>query len=402
MRVFIDAGHNFSGCDTGATGNGLREQDITYLIAKELKALLTDSGYEVMLSRNTPEENLGCTTSESLKLRCKMSNEWGADLFVSIHCNAHDNVNTRGTEVFAYSLNSTAGAYAKNIQSAIVNKLGMTDRGVKQYPWYVLEHTKAPAVLVETGFITNGADAMLLVYNRKDFAEAIYEGIIGKKKEENNVGQTVMELKGNIYVQEIEPKDFEIKVVDCKKKDISSDSYFNCGFFTAEKSGKTIPVGNLANNGVVYSTARENASWINLSGHKLTTIYTAERGISGNIICLIEQTDDIKRIPNLKTAISGIPVIVGGKRVSLDEIKAEGYFGDEVYDTWHGFLGIRHNKLVYIAMKCGFDEMCWALVALGIYDAIKLDGGGSFVLKDNKILEATSENRRIHNIGVWM
>ena len=46
--------------------------------------------------------------------------------------------------------------------------------------------------------------------------------------------------------------------------------------------------------------------------------------------------------------------------------------------------------------------MCWALVALGIYDAIKLDGGGSFILKNGKILEETNENRRIHNIGVWM
>ena len=60
-----------------------------------------------------------------------------------------------------------------------------------------------------------------------------------------------------------------------------------------------------------------------------------------------------------------------------------------------------HGKLCYVAMKCGFSEMCWALVALGIYDAIKLDGGGSFILHDVKELEGTSENRRIHNVGVW-
>ena len=52
-------------------------------------------------------------------------------------------------------------------------------------------------------------------------------------------------------------------------------------------------------------------------------------------------------------------------------------------------------------MKCGFDEMCWALVAFGIYDAVKLDGGGSFILKNGKELEGTTENRRIHNVGVW-
>ena len=52
-------------------------------------------------------------------------------------------------------------------------------------------------------------------------------------------------------------------------------------------------------------------------------------------------------------------------------------------------------------MKCDFGKMCWALVALGIYDAIKLDGGGSFILKNGEIIKATGENRRIHNVGIW-
>lgn len=37
MRICIDAGHNYSGFDTGALGNGLREQDITFKIADKLK-----------------------------------------------------------------------------------------------------------------------------------------------------------------------------------------------------------------------------------------------------------------------------------------------------------------------------------------------------------------------------
>jgi len=119
------------------------------------------------------------------------------------------------------------------------------------------------------------------------------------------------------------------------------------------------------------------------------------------VSCFVMKTDTLENIPGLRTAISGIPIILGGKRVSYDEITAEGYFGNELYDTWHGFLGIRHGKLCYVAMKCGFEEMCWALVALGIYDAIKLDGGGSFILHDVKELEGTNENRRIHNVGVW-
>ena len=128
----------------------------------------------------------------------------------------------------------------------------------------------------------------------------------------------------------------------------------------------------------------------------MTTIYTTKDGTCG-----IVKTDRLDSIPGLKDAVSGIPIIVAGKRVSMDEVKAEGYFGDEVYNTWHGFLGIRHGKLVYVAMKCAFNEMCWTMVALGIYDAIKLDGGGSFILHDETEIDATSEDRRIHNIGIW-
>ena len=132
------------------------------------------------------------------------------------------------------------------------------------------------------------------------------------------------------------------------------------------------------------------------SRDKLTTIYTTNDGTCG-----LTKTDDLTTVSGLKTAVSGIPVIVGGKYVPMEDIKAEGYFGDELYNTWHGFLGIRHGKLVYVAMKCGFDAMCWALVALGIYDAVKLDGGGSFILKNGKELEGTAENRRINNVGGW-
>ena len=41
MKIFIDAGHNYSGADTGATGNGLKEQDITFYVSIILKEYLT-------------------------------------------------------------------------------------------------------------------------------------------------------------------------------------------------------------------------------------------------------------------------------------------------------------------------------------------------------------------------
>ena len=86
----------------------------------------------------------------------------------------------------------------------------------------------------------------------------------------------------------------------------------------------------------------------------------------------------------------------------MQEIKDEGYFGNETYDTWHGFIGIRDKRVVYVASKCDFTLMVYLLeVLLGIKDAIKLDGGGSFILHNGKFEIATNENRRIHNIITW-
>lgn len=211
------------------------------------------------------------------------------------------------------------------------------------------------------------------------------------------MAQTVMKLPPEVFVQELNPYTFDFQVCDCRKKDIKAKRFFNGGYFAVLASGETIPVGNLAAGGKIITQSNLNPSWINLAGKQLTTVYTDKNGQCG-----ITKTDDLTTIQNLKTAMSGIPIIIGGKYVNMEQIKSEGYFGNEVYNTWHGFLGIRHNKPVYIGMQCGFDSMCWAMVALGVYDAVKIDGGGSFILHDDdKNLVATSENRRVNNFGFW-
>ncbi|MBR5236176.1 MAG: N-acetylmuramoyl-L-alanine amidase [Clostridia bacterium] len=397
MKIFIDAGHNHAGCDLGAVGNGLCEQDVTFQIAAALGPQLVARGHQVKMSRNEQADSIGQTESDSLYKRVQMANDWDAELFISIHCNAFDR-KARGTETLVYSKKSAAYPVAEKVQTAVVKRLGTADRGVKERPdLVVLRQTNAPALLIETAFIDNKDDAALLKNNQKIFAEAIFSGICGESlKEEESLVQTVMKLPKDVYVQEIEPKDFRVVVCDVAKNDVPGQSYFNCGYFATEKGGKTIPVGNLASDGKIITQAKDNAEWINLSGKALTTIYTTNLGECG-----ILKTDNLEVIKGLKAAVSGVPIIVGGKYVPYNKITSEGYFGNELYDAWHGFLGIRHGKLCYVAMKCDFDAMCWALVALGVYDAIKLDGGGSFILKDGKVLAATGENRRIHNVGVW-
>ena len=90
------------------------------------------------------------------------------------------------------------------------------------------------------------------------------------------------------------------------------------------------------------------------------------------------------------------------KDLTLDAIKAEGYSGAELYNTWHGFIGIRANRLVYVAAKLDFELMVYLLEVLGIRDAIKLDGGGSFILHNGSFEVATPENRRINNVITWV
>ena len=101
-KIYIDQGHNPSGVNTGAEGNGLREQDVTYAVGQELARLLRRSGnYEVRLSRNTPTEVLGSSNASSLRTRVQDANAWGADYFISIHTNRSTDPSAKGIEAYA-------------------------------------------------------------------------------------------------------------------------------------------------------------------------------------------------------------------------------------------------------------------------------------------------------------
>ena len=80
IKIFVDQGHNPSGFNAGAEGNGLREQDITYTVGAYLADILAaDDRFEVRTSRTTPEEVLGYNNTSSLRTRVEMANEWPAD-----------------------------------------------------------------------------------------------------------------------------------------------------------------------------------------------------------------------------------------------------------------------------------------------------------------------------------
>jgi N-acetylmuramoyl-L-alanine amidase len=165
VKIFIDPGHG--GNDPGATANGLFEKDLTLSIALKLKAeLLKYENVQVKLSR---ENDTYLTLSE----RAKMANDWGADIFISIHINAGGGV---GFESYIYngSVSTSTIAYQNIIHEEIVKVTGWNDRGKKRENYAVLRETKMPAILTENGFIDNTTDANKL--KNDSFLDNISQG----------------------------------------------------------------------------------------------------------------------------------------------------------------------------------------------------------------------------------
>lgn len=180
IKVYVDQGHNPSPPNTGAEGNGYREQDITYEVGQRLATLLRNNGrFDVRLSRPTSGTQLGTSNAGSLRARVDEANAWGADYFISIHTNASVSKGASGTEVLVYSSPSSAATLAEDVLNRVTEITGFESRGVKLRPGlYVLRKTNMPAILVELGFISNPYEATFMANNPSLFAQGIYQGLL--------------------------------------------------------------------------------------------------------------------------------------------------------------------------------------------------------------------------------
>ena len=162
-KIFIDAGHNYKGYDTGVEGNGLREQDITFAIAQCIGRVLIANGHTVKYSRAKLEDCVGKTEDESLETRCLMANAWGANLFVSVHCNYGGG---SGFEVYYDSSSSGSESYAQFVSDeyakANINLRNNGINGKNKFRVTRNDKVNCPSVLVETAFIDNVRDAEYL------------------------------------------------------------------------------------------------------------------------------------------------------------------------------------------------------------------------------------------------
>ena len=178
MRVFLNPGHDLV-YDSGAVhpATGLRECEVAAAVGDLVKGYLEDAGCEVRMMQS---DNLAWDSPYEDRQDCSVcdcANEWTADVFVSIHCNAA-NGRARGTETLICGAGGHAEQLAECIQRQIVESLDTTDRGLKERPGLiVLRATDMPAVLVELAFIDNDEDAELLMTRQDDFARAIARGV---------------------------------------------------------------------------------------------------------------------------------------------------------------------------------------------------------------------------------
>lgn len=157
MKLYLDPGHG--GTDPGAQGNGIREKDIALDIAKNIKNILL-AGYQNIEVRMSREND----TTKSLSQRTSEANSWGADFYLSIHCNAANGA-ARGYEDFIHnSLGSTSqtASYQNIIHAEVIKLNKLIDRGKKKADFHVLRESAMPALLTENGFIDNSADAALM------------------------------------------------------------------------------------------------------------------------------------------------------------------------------------------------------------------------------------------------
>ena len=179
-KIAVRGGHTEKATGASALIDELTEdRKVKDAVIKYLREL----GYEVL--DVTPPVNYTSSSSTDLLYGVNKANEWGADLFISIHFNkAYDSYNgALGSEVCVYSTHDIAQRVVNGL-----GELGFKNRGQKiRTNLYELKHTKMKAMIVETCFVEATEDVTL--YRRlghDKVGQAIAEAIVNDKVSERD------------------------------------------------------------------------------------------------------------------------------------------------------------------------------------------------------------------------
>lgn len=193
LLIFLDPGHGGiprTGGNPGPVYNGVREQDLNLNIAVQVKERLESLGYQVVMSRENDLNSYFPKWQDDLYARPAHANELKADIFVSIHHNAHPSSRaTNGIETYYYGTNpnhsplpenedshddphriSESRRLANAIHKELIKNTGARDREVQDGAFAVTREARMPAVLLELGFMSNPTELSKLrttLYQRK-------------------------------------------------------------------------------------------------------------------------------------------------------------------------------------------------------------------------------------------
>lgn len=184
LCIVVDAGHG--GDDPGKIGiNDALEKDINLQIALKLQKLLEQNNIKVVMTRDTDQGlySDGATNkkAEDMQTRCKIIEDSDALFTVSIHQNSYTSPEIQGAQVFYYGQSETGKKLAETLQSALIKQVDPDNhREAKaNESYYLLKKTPTPTVIVECGFLSNPAEAELLLQEeyQDKLVNAIYSGI---------------------------------------------------------------------------------------------------------------------------------------------------------------------------------------------------------------------------------
>lgn len=168
--IILDPGHG--GNDTGALRGNILEKDLTLEIGLKVQNCLKEKGLTKIIMTRTNDRTL------SLDERVQVANNNNADIFVSIHINASVKTEVEGIETHYYS--ERGYDVAKIIHKELIENIEAIDRGLFKSKFYVINHTEAPAILLELGFISNDKERNSLISEKRQMnsAQAIADGIV--------------------------------------------------------------------------------------------------------------------------------------------------------------------------------------------------------------------------------
>ncbi|HSW44393.1 MAG TPA: N-acetylmuramoyl-L-alanine amidase [Phycisphaerae bacterium] len=154
--VVIDAGHG--GKDPGALpkfSGQLPEKTIVLDLAGRIATALRERGARVVMTRSSD-------TFLELQQRADIAGRNRADLFISIHANAVERTHISGVEVHIHTRASSQSQKAALRMASALERAGVECRGIIRNNFHVLREHSRPAMLIESGYLTNRGDAQKL------------------------------------------------------------------------------------------------------------------------------------------------------------------------------------------------------------------------------------------------